>query len=165
MPIYPALGRTESKVVRQYLLSTETLVPAPLEEVFSFFSKAENLEQITPSFLRFRVTTPLPLEMKTGARIAYRLVLFGIPMIWESEITAWEPGVRFVDEQLRGPYKKWVHEHRFVEEDGQTRMFDRVEYSVPGGPLAPLAHLLFVGWQVRLIFNYREDAIRKHFGA
>jgi ligand-binding SRPBCC domain-containing protein len=146
-----------------YELRTETTLQAPLGSVFDFFSRAENLERLTPASLRFQILTPLPIEMRVGATIEYRLRLFGVPFRWVSEITVWEPGGRFVDVQRRGPYRKWVHEHRFEAEGDATRMWDVVQYEVPGGFLAPLVHALFVRRQVEAIFRYRSRAVADAF--
>lgn len=136
-------------------------LPRPIEEVFSFFADARNLEAITPPWLRFRILTPGAIEMAVGTRIRYRLRLRGIPIVWESEITAWEKPVRFVDEQRRGPYRLWRHEHRFAAEDNGTAVADHVDYSVPGGALV---HSLFVLPELRKIFDYRQKKIIQLLG-
>ncbi len=148
---------------KDYILETETRLPRPVEEVFDFFKEAENLQQLTPTWLDFQILTPLPVEMKQGALIEYRLKLYGIPLQWKTEIRLWEPPFRFVDSQLQGPYRKWVHTHTFEEIVGGTLMRDRVEYRIPGGVLAPLAHRLFVKRNVKAIFRFREAKIRKNF--
>lgn len=150
--------------MKEYRLETETLVDAPIDEVFAFFSDAQNLERLTPASLRFQILTPLPIEMREGALIEYRLRIRGVPVYWQTEIACWEPGKRFVDRQLKGPYRKWVHEHRFEPAGDQTRMFDRVDYALPGGPLAPIAHALFVRKEVERIFQFRTEAIAQAFG-
>src|SRR5262245_50001712 len=94
----------------------EQWLPAPREEIFEFFSRAENLEAITPPWLRFRLITPSPIEIRRGTHIDYRLRVHAVPVRWQSEITAWEPPASFVDEQRRGPYRRWVHTHTFVAE-------------------------------------------------
>ncbi len=127
-------------------------LPHPLEKVFPFFADAGNLETLTPSWLRFEILTPLPIHMRAGALIEYRLRLHGIPLRWQSEITAWEPPRRFVDEQRRGPYRQWIHEHTFTERDGGSEVRDFVRYSVSGGRLVDF---LFVRHDVRRIFEYR----------
>jgi ligand-binding SRPBCC domain-containing protein len=148
-----------------YILESEQWVPASLDEVFPFFADAFNLEAITPSWLSFSVLTPEPVPMKVGQRIDYRLRVRGVPIRWQSEITAWEPPYRFVDEQRRGPYKRWHHEHLFMERGGGTVIFDRVEYALYGGPLAPLVHALIVRADVERIFRYRAEAIAQRLGA
>ncbi len=143
----------------------ETVLDQPLDAVFAFFSQAENLERLTPNSLKFEIITPLPIEMKVGTLIDYRIRLSGIPMRWRTRIAIWEPPHRFVDDQLRGPYLRWWHQHTFTAEGSKTRMRDRVEYRVPGGPFEPLIHKLFVRPQIEAIFDYREKTIRKLFGA
>jgi ligand-binding SRPBCC domain-containing protein len=135
---------------------------SPLAEVFAYFSDAYNLEELTPPWLRFEVGTPRPIEMAVGTEIEYRLKIRGIPVRWQSEITAWEPPFRFVDEQRKGPYSLWIHEHRFREEDGQTVAEDHIRYAVPGGSLV---HRLFVRRDVERIFAFRKRKMEELFGA
>src|SRR5688500_5927578 len=102
---------TLERAPRGFLLRAECIVPRSIDEVFAFFADAMNLERITPPSVRFRVVTPLPITMRKGALIDYKLRVRGLPIRWQSEITAWEPQRRFIDEQRRGPYKFWRHEH------------------------------------------------------
>lgn len=146
---------------RTRVFESSLVLPCPRDEVFAFFADAANLEELTPPWLNFRVTTPAPLVMRPGLLIDYRLKLRGIPVRWRSEITAWEPPARFVDEQRRGPYKLWRHEHRFEEEAGGTLCLDRVEYQVP---LDALAHRLIVRPELDRIFAYRRQKLVEHFG-
>ncbi|HET9952062.1 MAG TPA: SRPBCC family protein [Candidatus Eisenbacteria bacterium] len=145
-----------------FLWRSKLWVPRPVEEVFPFFADAHNLEAITPPFLQFRVETPAPIVMLPGTRIDYRLRLHGIPIRWQSEITAWDPPRRFVDEQRRGPYKTWIHTHCFTPTSRGTLVEDEVWYDVPGGALV---NALFVRKDVARIFAYRESILRKRFGA
>lgn len=137
-------------------------VPRPRPEVFAFFADAANLEALTPPFLRFHIATPQPVELRPGALIEYRLRVHGLPIRWQTRITAWEPPVRFVDEQLRGPYRLWIHEHTFEDApDGGTFVRDRVCYRPPFGRLA---NWLVVERDVRTIFTYRSEALLRLFG-
>jgi ligand-binding SRPBCC domain-containing protein len=136
-------------------------LPRRREDVFQFFADAGNLEELTPPFLNFHILTPRPIAMRIGARIEYRLKLHGLPLRWESEITAWNPPARFVDEQRRGPYRSWIHTHEFIERDGGTEVRDEVRYAVFGGRLADR---LFVRRDVRKIFEYRALKLRGRFG-
>ena len=94
-------------------------MPADMRKVFEFFSNAQNLELITPKELNFKILSPIPIEMKNGTLIDYRIRLFGISFNWKTLISAWKPERRFVYEQLKGPYSKWIHTHSFeTKEDG-----------------------------------------------
>ncbi len=154
-----ATNQTPETTSRAHRLEREQLLPVTPEEVFPFFADARNLEALTPSFLGFRILTPLPIEMREGALIDYSLSLFGIPLRWKTRISAWEPGVRFVDEQLSGPYALWRHTHSFERRGGGTLMRDVVEYREPFGPLGAIAHHLFVARTVERIFDYRREAV------
>ncbi len=142
-------------------LETHVTLPRARPEVFAYFADAANLQELTPTFLDFRILTPLPIEMEEGTMIDYRLRIRGIPVRWRTRITEWDPPRRFVDEQLRGPYRLWVHEHRFRELNGQTEVIDRVRYAVPGGVLV---QRLFVRKDVERIFEYRKRRLLGRFG-
>ncbi|MDY7110365.1 MAG: SRPBCC family protein [Planctomycetota bacterium] len=145
---------------RGYLLECEQRLPAPRDEVFPFFAEAGNLETITPPHLRFRIVTPLPIRMEEGALIDYRLTLRGLPLRWRSEITAWAPPERFTDEQRRGPYRFWIHEHIFEEDGDGTLVKDRVRYDVPGGAMV---NRVFVAGDLRRIFRFRARKLETIF--
>ncbi|MEJ2422240.1 MAG: SRPBCC family protein [Acidobacteriota bacterium] len=146
-------------------LEREQLIPRPMEEVFEFFSKAENLEVLTPAFLQFKILTGLPILMEPGAVIEYSLKLYGVRIRWKTLIDVWEPGRRFVDLQVKGPYKFWRHTHSFQRVDGGTLMRDHLEYALPYGPLGALAHVVFVRRSVHRIFEYRRQQIQALMGS
>lgn len=145
----------------EFVLTARMAVPRPLDEVFTFFADAMNLERLTPPWLRFEILTPQPILMRAGTLIDYRLRLRGIPVKWRTEITAWDPPVRFVDEQLQGPYRLWVHEHTFVDAPDGTLVSDRVRYQVPGGRLV---NRLLVQRELHAIFSYRQARLREMLG-
>ena len=142
----------------EHRFETTTDLPLELERVFAFFAEAGNLQRITPPELDFRILTPLPIEIRKGARIDYRLRLFGVPFAWSSLISEWDPPFGFTDEQLRGPYARWVHQHRFERTEAGTRVRDVVRYRLPLSPLGDVVHPL-VRRQVAGIFAYRERAV------
>ncbi len=146
-----------------YRLEREQWIPAPLGEVFEFFSDVRNLEAITPSWLRFRIVTPTPVTLKEGALIEYRLSWWIAHLRWKTRIVEWRPPHSFVDEQLSGPYRRWEHTHSFREEPGGTRMFDTVRYELPWGMLGRLAHRVRVRGDLERIFDYRARVIRARF--
>ncbi|HMN97093.1 MAG TPA: SRPBCC family protein [Phycisphaerales bacterium] len=141
------------------IFEAEQILPAPPEELWGFFADASNLERITPPWLRFRVLTPAPIAMRQGTIIDYRLRWRFLPIRWRTLISAWDPPNRFVDEQVRGPYRLWRHEHRFEPLGGGTRMIDRVEYRAP---LAALSHPLVVRRDVEGIFAHRRAILEAH---
>ena len=148
-----------------HILERHQRVAAPRSEVFAFYADAANLEQMTPRGLGFTILTPQPIAMRAGARIDYRIKLHGIPMTWHTLIEQFEPEVRFIDVQLKGPYALWRHTHTFADaEGGGTELGDRVVYEMPLGPLGNIAHALFVKRQLTQIFDYRERVMRERFG-
>lgn len=136
------------------------LIPQPLSAVFPFFSKAENLELLTPPWVNFKILTPSPIEMKKGALIDYRIKIHGLPIKWRTEITEWNPPHSFVDVQLKGPYRVWNHQHIFTETSGGTLVEDLVDYDVWGGRIV---EALFVRPDVTKIFAFREQKMRELF--
>lgn len=149
-----------------FRLTAELQVPQTRQQVFEFFGDAFNLEAITPPWLHFAVLTPPPIEMRAGTLIDYRLRLHGIPIRWQTKITCWEPPLRFVDEQLRGPYRSWRHLHIFEEVDGGCVVRDQVDYAVPGGRWGgQLLQLLIVRRNVEHIFQYRRNVLQRRFAA
>jgi ligand-binding SRPBCC domain-containing protein len=146
--------------MRVHVLERSQRLPRPPEDVFPFFADAFNLEAITPAWLHFRVLTPAPVTMAAGTRLAYRLRLHGLPLRWLTRIEVWEPPVRFVDVQVRGPYRLWHHTHSFEPDGDGTLMRDRVRYALPLGPLGEVAHALLVRRDLERIFAFRHAVVR-----
>jgi ligand-binding SRPBCC domain-containing protein len=147
-----------------YTLLREQVVSRKLEEVFEFFSCANNLESLTPKWLHFKILSVDPQPVQKGSLISYRLRVHGLPVNWTSEIVEWNPPHKFVDLQVRGPYKLWRHTHRFRAEGERTRITDVVLYALPLGILGRVAHRLMVRSDVEKIFAFREEQIRALFG-
>ena len=139
-------------------LTTSLTLPGAPDDVFPFFADASNLGRITPPELGFAIRTPMPVAMQRGTLIDYTISVFGIPMPWRTRISAWEPPHFFVDEQLKGPYAQWVHEHRCVAVAGGTRIEDHVTFCLPfaaiGDLAAPVVHRM-----LRRIFTHRQVTV------
>ena len=147
-----------------HVLQFDTKLYGSLDEVFIFFSRAENLNEITPTDLSFVILTPTPIPTKVGTLIDYRIKLFGIPFFWRTLISDWEPPHRFVDQQLKGPYILWHHEHTFIDKGDHVLMTDRVHYLSPGWFLEPLIDRFFVRPQLEKVWAYRASRFAVLFG-
>ena len=148
--------------MKEFSFSSEIWLARSRSEVFPFFADARNLGAITPPWLSFRILTPAPIVMRPGLLIDYEIRLRGLPLRWRTKISEWESPTRFVDEQVTGPYRQWIHEHTFEESDGGTLCRDRVRYSVLGGRLI---NALFVRRDIERIFEFRRACLLKRFGS
>ncbi len=149
--------------MKTYHLHAEQFVARPLEEVFAFFERPENLARITPESLGFVIMTPSPIEMKVGTLIDYTIKVMGLRMRWTTLISGYDPPHKFVDEQLRGPYSFWHHTHAFSAVEGGTMIVDDVCYALPLGILGKMAHSLLVRRDLEKIFQHREKIIAHLF--
>ena len=161
--ISPARSRPDGAGEARYELRARTVIDAPLEQTFAFFSKAANLGVITPAAMRLSIQGRVP-PMAAGAVIDYRVHVGRVPVRWRTRITKWEPGRSFADLQEAGPYRFWWHEHTFRADGPRTVMEDRVYYTPPLGLFGRLANRVFIRSTLRKIFRYRGDVIRLRFG-
>jgi uncharacterized protein (TIGR01777 family) len=143
-----------------HILYSEQFLPMPVEKVFPFFSEAKNLEKITPEWLNFHIQSVSTPAIEKNTKIEYQLKLHGIPFKWVTDIAVWEPPMRFVDNQLSGPYHLWYHEHSFEMVPGGTLMKDWVRFQLPLGK-AGMVGLPKVYSDVKVIFAYRTDIIEE----
>jgi ligand-binding SRPBCC domain-containing protein len=153
-----------------HLLERAQFLPRPIEEVFAYFADPANLNDLTPPSLNFRIVTPTPIEMRVGTLIDYRLRVHGLPVRWRTAITHYDPPHSFTDEQLHGPYRRWVHLHTFtsaiVHGVEGTQMVDRVEYALPRWSprfVNRLVHRAFVAPDLARIFEYRCATLEQRF--
>ncbi|MFP5518995.1 MAG: TIGR01777 family oxidoreductase [Bdellovibrionia bacterium] len=141
----------------------EQFVPLKPSELFPFFSEAQNLEAITPDILSFKVEKVSTPQIQQGTLIDYTLKIHGVPAKWKTIIDEWQPPYKFVDNQLKGPYKLWHHTHGFKEVPGGTLMTDRVRYRLPMGILGWLTAWHFVRKDVSTIFSFRRKVVADKF--
>lgn len=146
--------------MKYFTLDSTQTIHRPIEEVFAFFSDPKNLEELTPDFLRFQVLQATHPEIEEGTEIDYALRLRGIPVRWRSRILKWDPPFSFVDEQVRGPYRKWHHRHTFQDLDGATLVRDHVTYAVLGGAMV---NRCFVRRDLERIFDHRRAQLARRF--
>ncbi len=148
-----------------YTIEREQKIQCTLQEAWRFFSTPKNLSKITPPAMNFKIMTNVPDDIHEGLKIMYRVT--PLPLFrtkWVSEITTVEKERQFVDMQLTGPYRVWIHTHIFEPtDDGKVLMKDKVEYALPMGFLGKLAHQLFVRKKLENIFSYRFKAVEERF--
>ena len=149
--------------MKVYKLKFKQVINSSLDDVFSFFSNPENLSKITPEKLGFNILTPTPIKMKEGQLIDYSIKLLGKKIRWRTMITEYIPKVKFVDQQLKGPYSMWHHTHEFKDVDGKVEMTDEIYYVMPFGVLGRLVNFLFVSRDLNNIFKHRVEIINKIF--
>ena len=163
----PQPSNSDSEYLKQhrprFMLMHQTMVSAPVQEVFAFFSKPQNLGVMTPSAMGFQIEGAMPDEIRRNLIIEYTLRVGPIPLRWRTCIEEWQPPRGFADSQESGPYSCWWHEHHFQEDGSQTLMEDRVYYAPPLGPLGDVANALFVAPMLRRIFAYRSQMMRLRF--
>ncbi len=142
------------------IMKTEIFLPLSIDQAWDFFSSPKNLNIITPDDMNFKITSFLPNKIYKGLFITYKISpVFKIPIEWITEITQIEENKYFIDEQRKGPYKIWHHEHHFKELNGGVLMTDLLFYEVGSSFLGWLASKLWVDKKVNAIFKYREQKL------
>ena len=116
------------------------MIDAPVQAVFGFHERTDALALLTPAFPPVRKAGG-GSGIQRGTQVELRIA--GVR--WVAVHTVYEKDRLFVDEQVQGPFRKWIHRHEFEAAGGKTRLTDRVEYEVPGGATGAL---LF-GWAIR----------------
>jgi len=148
-----------------YQLFKEQRIPSDIETVWAFISSPENLKLITPDHLGFEITSQSsPGKIYPGMMITYKVKpLLNIKLTWVTEITHIENNEFFVDEQRKGPYKIWHHEHRLTPVNGETLMTDLITYEPPFGFLGSILNRMIIRKKLKEIFNYREKILSELF--
>lgn len=149
-----------------YSLKAVQTIPITLDQAWTFFSRPDNLKEITPAYMGFNITSVHQADaMYAGQIIEYTVKpVLGIPLYWMTEITHVAEGRYFIDEQRFGPYSLWHHQHHFKEITGGVEMTDLVHYKIPFWFLGDIANALFVKRQLQKIFEFRRQTIDEKFG-
>lgn len=151
--------------MNEVIFTQEQWVDHSVCEVFQFFKNAKNLEDITPQYLNFKIIGMNTEEVQKNSVIDYKLKLHGIPFSWRTKIIEFVENDMFIDEQIKGPYKKWIHTHSFIEQDGGTQIKDSVSYIIPLGIIGNFLLGKFIRSDINKIFEYRKKVISKRFGS
>jgi ligand-binding SRPBCC domain-containing protein len=159
-------------LMADYVLERRCWLPRPRPQVFAFFADPRNLAELSPPGAAPRWLEPPPAVLDAGALLDFRVRVLGISTRWRVMIREYDPPYRFVDVQLRGPFARWEHRHRFLEgpeRDGVagpvgTWMEDRLTYRLPLSGLGRLAHALGAGRKIHALFDERERRLRAALG-
>jgi len=146
-----------------YELYATTIIANDSDDTFSFFASPWNLGLYTPGWLNFQILEAKePIEQ--GSVMKYQIKIGPVSMAWMTHILEWKPNTTFTDEQTRGPYKLWRHQHLILNNpDETTTVLDRVHYKLPLGIFGRIAHKLLVKYLLIRIFNYRQKIMRLRF--
>ena len=148
-----------------YQIKTKQKLPISSKEAWQFLSNPNNLAEITPKYMNFKILSGADRPIFAGQIIQYKVTpVLGITLKWVTEITHVKENEYFVDEQRFGPYSLWHHKHFIKEIEGGVEMEDIVDYKIPFGILGQIAHVLFVKNKLKEIFKYRENKLNELFG-
>lgn len=146
-----------------YTLKAEQQVNSTIDEVWTFFSNPNNLSEITPKHMNFKITSGKVGKMYAGQIITYKVnVLPAIKSNWTTEISQVSEKEYFIDNQLFGPYKLWHHQHHFEENESGVLMTDIVTYKLPFGIFGNIVSG-FIKKKLYEIFSYRKQVIEERF--
>ncbi len=145
-------------------LIQKQILPISLEQAWDFFATPKNLNEITPEGLKFEMISDLPDVMYEGLLILYYIKpMLNLKVFWCTEITHIKEQQFFVDEQRKGPYAIWHHEHHFKAVPGGVEMTDIIHYDIGKSFIGWLAGKLFVDKKVKAIFEYRYTTLETYF--
>ena len=133
------------------------VIEAPIEKVFAFHQRDDALRLLTPPFPPVHV-----VEKSGGIEKGARVVLSVVGMRWVAVHTAYSADEYFADEQVEGPFQKWIHRHEFEDIGIGTRLTDRVEFVLPGGPLVNTAFAWAVKPALYQMFAHRHRVTKRY---
>jgi ligand-binding SRPBCC domain-containing protein len=137
--------------------------PRPVAEVFEFFLRPANLLRVSPPELHLTLVDP-PERLQLGSRVTLKGRRWGIPQRITSEVIKLEANVLFMDEQRSGPFRKWLHTHRFTQVPEGTQVQDTIDFEAPGGLLGLVVTESFILKDLGKVFAYRAERLRELLG-
>ena len=146
-----------------HIIEQRLVIGRPRPDVFAFFADTSHVNRLTPPWLRVTLLGG-EARRRAGAVLDYRVVCFGVPVSWRAFVREFDPPYRFLEVQLRGPFARWEHRHRFLATGGTTLMEDRLVYRLPFGLLGRAVHPILVGRVVGAAWAYRTRRIGELVG-
>lgn len=146
-------------------LQFKQIIAQPIEVVWQFFSNPNNLETITPPEMGFKHTVYEDDCVYAGMIILHKVKpVLNLPINWMTEITQVNAPNLFIDEQRKGIYSFWHHQHHFKSVEQGTEMIDIVHYEVPYGFLGDVVNTLYVRNKIQAVFDFRFKKVEEIFG-
>lgn len=151
------------------VFSRKTELPVSAEEAFAWHERPGAFERLVPPWESVRVIRRDD-GLQDGSRVVFVNSQGPAPLRWTAEHADYQYGRQFRDVQVRGPFRHWVHTHRFIpQSDGTSVLEDHIEYAVPGGGLGRIMAGGLVRRKLAAAFAYRHKttvddlaAHRKH---
>ena len=144
-----------------YYFERSVLIKCPIEKAFAFHSDTNNLTKISPSSVKVKILK-IDLPLKLNSVVELIVTQFGFfKSHWKVRLAEFEEYSIIGDLQEKGPFKYWYHRHCFEEENGFTKMTDKLEYDLPMGILGRIAHLLFVRKMIEKQFEFRHSKTKE----
>ena len=155
----PKYSMCYTKIKRKQLIRTD------IDSLWSFISSPKNLEKITPKWMKFEITSKNEdTTISAVMIITYKITpLLNIPLQWVTEITCVKENILFIDQQNKGPYKAWIHEHKLEATTNGIIMYDTIKYIPPFGIIGKVANWIFIERRVNKIFDYRKKVLDEIF--
>jgi len=152
---------------KDFVLNAKQWLPADRETIWAFVADCRHMNYVIPSFMRFEVLGQAegktPPAITPGVTYEYKLHLHRLGFFWRTLITEVEFPLRFKDEQAKGPYASFSHEHTFEPEAGGTLTKDIIRYRPPGGPFAGIIDALMVRRDLGKLFACRHRRMAELF--
>lgn len=146
-----------------HILEQRLVIDRARPEVFAFFADPHRACRLLPPWIRVRIMTGLA-PVGAGTVLDCRVRCLGVPFAWRLFVREFDPPFRFLDVQLRGPFARWEHRHRFLAAGGATMMEDRLMYRLPLGLAGRAAHAAALGRLMRAAWRYRAQRIAELVG-
>jgi ligand-binding SRPBCC domain-containing protein len=137
---------------------TTALTPPPAV-VFAFFRHVNNRLQLTPPQWHSRLTAG-PESLELGCRLVYQGRRWGVTQTLEVEVVELEEACLIIEEQRRGPFRRWRHSHHFeASSEGGTWLREEIDYLPPSGVLGQLLTTAFIERDLEELYRWRDPVL------
>jgi ligand-binding SRPBCC domain-containing protein len=142
-----------------------TRVAAPPSRCFDLARDVELHQRSTAASRERAVAGVTSGLLGLGDQVTWEATHFGVRQRLTSRITEFDPPRRFVDEMVRGAFRRFRHEHQFLAVEGGTEMVDIFDYTSPLGPLGRLADILFLRHYMTQLLRERNAFLKHEAGS